>query len=99
MTFELNALYRERAHLLANLAAHYPSHLQYQADPFNPDWPVLYISLPTGQASWHVSPDDTDLFTHVRTDTLESWDGHTTDEKYERLDHATRIKAYGGWVG
>lgn len=96
---ELNALYRERSHLLAHLATLYPSHLQYGSDPDAPGWPVLYISLPTGQCCWHLSENDLDLFTHVRTDVLETWDGHSTDEKYERVDHATRIKAFGGWVG
>ena len=91
-----NDVYRERAHLVAHLAALYPSHLQ--PDPAAPDWPVLYVSLPTGQATWHISENDLDLFTHVRTDMYEAWDGHTTQEKYERLDHATRIKASGRWV-
>lgn len=95
----LDAVYRERAHLLANLATHYPSHLQYRADPNAPGWPILYVSLPTGQVSWHIAESDMDLFTHVRTDLLETWDGHTTEEKYQRLDHATRIHAAGGWVG
>lgn len=43
-------------------------------DPNEPDWPVAMIKLPTGQVSWHVPkfPDP--------------WDGHTTEEKYERID-------------
>ncbi|WP_086853371.1 hypothetical protein [Amycolatopsis kentuckyensis] len=42
-------------------------------DPAEPDWPVVYIDLPTGQVSWHMpaySP---------------AWDRHTTAEKYERI--------------
>lgn len=88
-------IYRERAHLLAHLAACYPSH--FQSDPEAPDWPVLFISLPTGQACWHIAPEDLDLFPHVG-EGGDTWDGHTTDEKYERLDHATRIKVAGTWV-
>lgn len=51
----------------------------------------------TTQACWHINPDDLDLFSHV-PEGLQTWDGHTTDEKYERLDHATRIKVAGTWV-
>lgn len=79
----LSAAYRERAQLLALLATVYPSHMQ--PDPTEPDWPVLYLGLPTGQATWHIAPDDVPLFGHVRRDITEPWDGHTTDEKYERV--------------
>lgn len=91
-----DAVYRERAHLLAHLAAVYPSHIQ--PDPASPGWPVLYISLPTGQATWHIGDSDLELFGHVRTDVYEPWDGHTTYQKYERLDHATQIRAAGTWI-
>lgn len=86
-----DSLYRERAHLLALLTTHYPSHIQ--ADTAEPDWPVLHISLPTGQCTWHLSDADLDLFEHVRTDTVETWDGHTNEEKYARVDELTRIRA------
>lgn len=91
------AIYRERAHLVAHLAALYPSHIGH-TDIDEPEWAVVTISLPTGQATWHVAPDDMDLFGHVRTDISEPWDGHTTEQKYARLDHATRVKAAGEWV-
>ncbi len=91
----LDAVYRERSHLLALLAAHYPSH--FQPDPQAPDWPVLYISLPTGQCCWHIGADDLELFPHV-VGGGDTWDGHTTEEKYQRVDHAARIKAAGTWV-
>jgi len=88
-------VYRERDLLLAHVAATYHSH--FQTDPNEPDWPVLFISLPTGQACWHIAPDDLDLFPHVAAGG-DTWDGHTTEVKYQRLDHATRIKAAGSWV-
>lgn len=85
-----DAVYRERAHLVAHLAALYPSHIGY-TDPSAPDWPVLIIEAPGGQLSWHIAPDDIGLFAHVRrTDRIcRGWDGHTTGEKYERLDRLT----------
>lgn len=84
------SLYRERAHLLALLAAvtmhELPVHIG-NADPQEPDWPVLTFELPTGQASWHIAPGDVELFRHVRATTLadREWDGHSTNEKYERV--------------
>lgn len=82
------AVYRERAHFVALLACRYPSVIAYN-DPDEPDWPIIYIRSPTGQMSWHISPADLDLFRHVRRvhseDPAARWDGHTTDDKYQRL--------------
>lgn len=87
-----DSVYRERAHLTAYLAAQHPSWLVLDGDPEEPGWYVLYVLAPTGQMSWHVSPEDVDLFDHVRRITPEGfqeahggWDGHTTADKYERL--------------
>ncbi|MFI6909892.1 hypothetical protein ACIBKY_52130 [Nonomuraea sp. NPDC050394] len=80
-------IYRERAHLIAHLATQYPAYFAY-SDPDEPDWPVIYITTPQGQLSWHIAPDDLDLFPHVPklgVDEAPLWDGHTTAEKYERL--------------
>lgn len=82
-------IYRERHHLAAHLAAIYPSVMVLNADPAEPDWPVLYIQLPTGQVSWHVAPADMDLFCHVPVGSAQ-WDGHDVEEKYRRLDEHTR---------
>lgn len=81
-------VYRERAYLVAHLAAVYPSVLVPGADPEEPDWPVLFVDLPSGQVSWHIAPDDLDLFGHVRLGSA-AWDGHSTQEKYARLDAHT----------
>lgn len=45
-----------------------------RVDGSEPEWPVIYIELPTGQASWHVPQ-------HTR-----SWDGHSVEEKFNRID-------------
>lgn len=82
-------VYRERAHLVAFLAKVYPSVIGYN-DPHEPDWPVVYISTPQGQLSWHLSKNDLDLFDHVPQTGCVTWDGHTTEQKYERLDRLTR---------
>jgi hypothetical protein len=85
-------IYRERAHLVAHLAALYPSALVHGSDPNAPDWPVIYIDTPRGQLSWHLATEDLDLFAHVPVptgDQAPKWDGHTTTEKYQRLASLT----------
>lgn len=42
-------------------------------DPSEPEWPVAFIELPTGQVSWHLEQH------------FKEWDGHSTEEKYERI--------------
>lgn len=83
----LTAAYRERAHLVALLAAEHPS--VWAIDANEPDWRVVYLDLPTGQASWHISPNDWDLFGHVPQSDAGIWDGHTTEQKYERIRQLT----------
>ncbi len=84
----LQALYRERAHLVAHLAAYYPSAAGY-TDPEAPDWLVVTIEMPEGQACWHISKSDEDLFDHVQRIELPEWDQHTTEEKYARVRAGT----------
>lgn len=43
-------------------------------DPKEPEWPVAFIELPTGQVTWHLPQHPI------------AWDGHDTEEKYRRLD-------------
>lgn len=86
-------VYRERHHLIAHLAAAYPSVMVLNADPDEPDWPIIYITLPTGQVSWHIAPRDMDLFRHVPIGEA-VWDGSDVIEKYRRLDeHTTQLTA------
>lgn len=80
----LNAAYTERTHLVALLAQLYPSGWDY-ADPSTPDWPVVFIDLPTGQAAWYISPEDWWICACVPRRHNAEWDGHTTEEKYRRV--------------
>lgn len=45
----------------------------YRIDPNEPEWPVAFIELPTGQVSWHMPQHSA------------AWDGHSTEEKFERI--------------
>jgi hypothetical protein len=87
---QLDATYRERAHLVAHLAALHPSHIGH-TDPAAPDWAVVTIETPAGQMTWHIAERDMDLFAHVQPTNriCRGWDGHTTDEKYQRMRDLT----------
>ena len=83
---ELDSLYREHAHLIALLIHDYKG--AHQMDPDNPGWLLVYADLPTGQVSWHIAPEDIDLFENVRFAPDIVWDGHSTETKYGRIREA-----------
>lgn len=88
-----NNAYHERNMLVAALSKVYPAHtVQHSADDkdWEPDWrTIVCIHLPTGQATWHVHDSEVNLFDHLPfidgPVPCEGWDGHTTEEKYERV--------------
>lgn len=82
---ELNAVYRERNRLVANLASRHPSVICPASDVEGMF--IVYVNGPTGQMSWHLYPEDLDLFPAGVVERMPSWewDGHTTEEKYRRL--------------
>lgn len=45
----------------------------FRIDPQEPEWPVAFIELPTGQVSWHLPQHEV------------AWDGHSAEEKYARI--------------
>ena len=53
----------------------------FRLDPDEPEWPVAYIDLPTGQVSWHMPQF------------AQPYDGHTTEEKYQRIREFCAPKA------
>jgi hypothetical protein len=92
VTAERDKAYRERAHLVAHLAACHPAQWADEGS----DWPIVYVQTPAGQMSWHIARTDQDLFEHVRPigdGTAPQWDGHTTEVKYARLAELTRTVA------
>lgn len=93
VTAERDKAYRERAALVAYLSAVYPSVML--TDSAEPDWPIVFVSTPSGQMSWHVAKADVALFAHVPPATEPQWDGHTTEQKYQRLAELTRTVATG----
>jgi hypothetical protein len=92
LTKQRDGAYRERAQLLAWLAALHPAVRTLAVDVTEPGWQILYINPAAGgQLSWHIAPADVELFDHVEYvpansgDERALWDGHTTTEKYERI--------------
>lgn len=91
---ERDGAYRERAQLLAWLAALHPAVIAPALDLDEPGWWILYLNpAAAGQMSWHISPRDAGIFAHVERvepdDPRAQWDGHTTPEKYQRIAAVT----------
>lgn len=91
---ERDGAYRERAQLLAWLAALHPAVRTPATDIDEPGWQILYLRPAAGgQMSWHIAPRDADLLGHVEQvpvdDERAQWDGHTTEEKYQRIASLT----------
>ncbi|MEV7793384.1 hypothetical protein AB0O68_15535 [Streptomyces sp. NPDC087512] len=87
---ERDGAYRERSHLVALLAAMTDGAvITYARDVEEPGWQIVYLQLGGHQASWHISPRDADLFAHVERVDVEDpraqWDGHSTEQQYERI--------------
>lgn len=74
---EADTNYEIRNPLVYNALA-VAQHLRYPSgikiDSNEPEWPVVYIELPTGQVSWHLPQFEGE------------WDKHTTLEKFNRID-------------
>lgn len=95
-----DAVYTERARLVAFLASAYPSRIG--PDPDDPAWYIVTVDAPTGQMSWHISDHDRldlHLFDHVRPVMPGDapWDGHSTAEKYDRLEELVALNDAAPW--
>ena len=83
-----NAAYAERNKLVALLSKLFPSCFGRHEEEdmtWEDDWRwIVYITLPTGQCSWHIHDSDLPMFSHLKQGDVK-WDGHTTEEKYKRI--------------
>lgn len=90
--------YDERNRLVAALAAMFPSAMSRHPDEdttWDDDWRwIVFVDLPTGQASWHIHDSHLPLFAHVQHG-ARVWDGHTATEKYERVARFCNADAKG----
>jgi len=92
LTTEKNLAYGERNQLVCALSVLLPAWLERHSEAdkdWEDDWRwIVFIDCPsTGQMSWHIHDSELETFDHLerRVDGRDSWDGHTTDEKYVRL--------------
>lgn len=63
------------------LALHQGLRAGFRLDEKEPEWPVAFIELPTGQVSWHLPQHSS------------AWDEHTSEEKQARC--LQFIREYG----
>lgn len=93
---EKDGAYGERDRLVAALSKVFPSHLCRHPDEdteWDTDWRwIVCIHLPTGQATWHIHDSERHQFNHLSV-SANHWDGHTTEEKYRRLDSLPESEA------
>lgn len=94
---ERDGAYRERAHLVAWLAALHPAVIAPAPDVDEPGWQILYLTSSAygWQMTWHIHPRDAELFKDVEhvpaDDPRAEWDGHSTEQKYNRMRTHVRV--------
>ena len=90
--------YTERDRLVCALSKLWPSHLAFhdETDLFwEKDWRnIVCIHSPAGQLTWHIHDSELCWFGHLM-ETEGDWDGHTTEEKYRRLEALSPTKGAG----
>ena len=91
-----DAAYLERNRLVSLLSKVFPSGTRTTTiEGWSEDWHgCVYIDLPTGQASWHFHDSQAWLFSHLHP-YAGDYDGHTTDEKYARIEKIGTDRSQG----
>lgn len=89
LTKQKDQAYSERDKVVAALSRCFPAHICRHPDEdkeWDNNWRwIVCIHLPTGQATWHIHKSELTLFPHLRIFGPGHWDGHSTEEKYNRL--------------
>ncbi|MFZ3043714.1 MAG: hypothetical protein WA058_01225, partial [Minisyncoccia bacterium] len=80
--------YRERNRLVLFLTRCYPSHRCSHPESdvsWERDWRnIICVHGPVGLMTWHIHDSELRMFEHLPFGESD-WDGHTTEEKYQRL--------------
>jgi hypothetical protein len=89
MRSEKDQAYWERNQLVCYLSKLFPSWIEYHPEQdikWEKDWQnIVFIKFPEGIFSWHIHISEIFDFGHLRVFQGNSWDGTTTDEKYNKL--------------
>jgi hypothetical protein len=90
MRSEIDQAYYERNKLVRFLASLFPAGIAKTDIPgWEPEWHnCVYIDTPEGQLSWHYHDEEAHLFSALPP-YEKPWDGHSTLEKYLRLERLT----------
>lgn len=93
--FSKDQVFWERTQLTLLLSKIFQAHL-FRHDPHDKEWEKdwhwgVCIHFPTGQGRWHFHKSNKGFYTHLKWKQKCKWDGHTTDEKYERLRNIGRL--------
>lgn len=84
--------YSERNRLVAFVTRCFPAHVALHPsgdEEWDPEWrTIVFVNSPAGQLSWHVHCSEISMFSHL-PQCSNDWDGHTVEEKYERLDRCS----------
>ena len=84
-----DSAYKERDALVCALSKLFRSWLSRHPSTdttWDNDWRwIVFVQLPTGQATWHIHDSELPMFAHLQVVKGNVWDGHTTEEKYRRL--------------
>ena len=82
--------YSERNQLVALLSKVFPASIEkHEGEDWEDDWRnIVFIKLPTGQASWHIHDSELPMFSHLSS-VRPTWYRHTTEEKYNRIESLT----------
>jgi hypothetical protein len=94
-----DSAYRERNLVIRALCKLFPSYrsTHVAASPgeeWEDEWRnVVFIDLPTGQVSWHIHDSELPIFEDLQY-LPNNWDGHDTEEKYNRLDALPKMEPH-----
>lgn len=81
--------YWERNQLLALLTHEYVSWLEKHPESdkeWEDEWRnIVFISFPVGDYSWHIHDSEIKYFSHLEFKEGNSWDGSSTQEKYNKI--------------
>lgn len=92
LTKSKDQAYWERNQLLYNLAKQYrkDSHMCLHPEEdksWERDWMwIVCLHTPAGQMTWHIHDSESQRFRSLLGVGKNHWDGHTTEDKYKRLE-------------
>ncbi len=81
--------YWERNQLVAYISKILPSWMEKHPDSdaeWDNEWRnIVFIYFPEGLYSWHIHDSEMEYFSHLEMRDGNSWDGSSTEEKYDAL--------------